>query len=78
MLEAFHNGTDIHRLTASLILGKATSEVTNHERQLAKAVNSGLVYGMGAKSLAENARKSFGISMTDGEAVIFKSKFFNT
>jgi len=66
-LEAFYNGTDLRWLTASLIIGKATSDVTNHKRQLAKNINFRLAYGMGAKSLAENARKSFGISMTDGD-----------
>lgn len=41
MLETYNSGGDIHKLTASLILGKPIEEVTKEDRQLAKAVNFG-------------------------------------
>lgn len=52
MLEAFRNGADIHRETAAKILGKAPAEVTPTERNRAKAINFGIIYGMGAQRLA--------------------------
>jgi len=53
MLEAYRNGEDLHRLTASLVTGTPLEEVTKEQRQAAKAVNFGLVYGMGPLSLKE-------------------------
>jgi DNA polymerase-1 len=41
-------GRDLRRLTASLLLGKGKEEVSKADRQLAEAVNFGLLYGMGA------------------------------
>jgi len=41
-------GGDLRRLTASLLLGKGKEEVSKADRQLAEAVNFGLLYGMGA------------------------------
>ena len=47
MLAAYRAREDLHTLTARTLLGKA--EVTKADRQLAKAVNFGLLYGQGAK-----------------------------
>lgn len=52
LLDAFRNGQDIHRATAAEVLGKPLDEVTGNERRAAKAVNFGLIYGMGAFGLA--------------------------
>ncbi len=52
LLEAFRKGLDIHRATAAEVLGKTLDEVTANERRSAKAVNFGLIYGMGAFGLA--------------------------
>ena len=54
LLEAFRRGEDIHRATAAAILGKAPGAVTPEERRAAKTVNFGLIYGMGAYSLARD------------------------
>jgi len=56
MLQAFREGTDLHRLTASLILSKSLKQVSKEERQLAKALNFGLLYGMGAGGPANLCR----------------------
>jgi DNA polymerase I-like protein with 3'-5' exonuclease and polymerase domains len=45
MIEAYKSGADLHRLTAANVLGKAECDVTKEDRQLAKAVNLGLLYG---------------------------------
>jgi len=54
MVRAFRNGLDIHRATAAEVAGKSVEEVSNDERRSAKAVNFGLIYGMGAHGLAKN------------------------
>ncbi len=47
MLTAYRNGEDLHRLTASVICDKEINEITKEERQRAKAVNFGFIFGMG-------------------------------
>jgi DNA polymerase-1 len=58
--KAFNEGVDIHAYTASLIRGIPLSEVTKEQRRASKAVNFGLVYGMGARSLAGQMGASVG------------------
>ena len=45
-LTAFHDGVDVHRHTAAQVLGIPIEAVTDAQRQLAKAVNFGLWYGL--------------------------------
>ncbi|WP_040576157.1 DNA polymerase I [Methylophaga thalassica] len=52
LLNAFANGEDIHRHTASEIFGVALEEVTSDQRRSAKAINFGLIYGMSAHGLS--------------------------
>jgi DNA polymerase I len=52
LTEAFLKGLDIHKATASEIFGVPVSEVTAEQRRYTKAVNFGLIYGMGAFGLA--------------------------
>ena len=54
MKEAFTTGEDIHRNTASAVFGVPKSEVTEEMRKRAKAVNFGIVYGIGGFSLAKD------------------------
>ena len=49
---AFNAGEDIHSSTASQVLGIAPDDVTSEHRRVAKAVNFGIVYGMGAFGLS--------------------------
>ena len=60
MTAAFVSGADIHRTTASQVFGVPESEVTPLWRTRAKAVNFGIVYGIGAHSLAEDLSISYG------------------
>ena len=55
LIEAFASGEDIHRATASRVLGKPQEEVNDDERAMAKMVNFGIAYGMGDVGLATRA-----------------------
>jgi len=54
MKEAFNNGDDIHTITASQVFNMPLEMVTPLMRRRAKAVNFGIVYGIGAFSLAKD------------------------
>lgn len=54
LIEAFKNGQDIHRSTASLVFDTPFDEVTDIQRRSAKAVNFGIVYGISAFGLAND------------------------
>ncbi len=58
MINAFKNGDDIHAITASQIFGIPISMVTSEMRFRSKAVNFGILYGMGAFSLAQDLKIS--------------------
>ena len=52
--EAFAAGEDIHRRTAAEVLGKDPATLTKDERDVAKMVNFGIIYGISAFGLSEN------------------------
>jgi DNA polymerase-1 len=56
LLEAFQQGKDVHRQTASQIFGVAEGEVTPDQRRVGKTINFGVVYGMSAFGLAQSLR----------------------
>lgn len=53
LLDAFANGLDIHKATASEVFGVSLDEVTSDQRRNAKAINFGLIYGMSAFGLSQ-------------------------
>jgi len=63
---AFAEGKDIHAITASEIFNVAEKEVSREMRRAAKVINFGILYGMGARALAEN----LGISRDQAELYI--------
>lgn len=73
MLDAFARGEDVHALTARALAGHEPSKA---ERQLAKAVNFGLIYGMGAQKLQQYARQSYGVELSLEDAARFRATFF--
>ncbi|HKB03221.1 MAG TPA: DNA polymerase [Gemmataceae bacterium] len=75
LLDAYKRGDDLHALSARQVLG--VTEVTKQHRQLAKAINFGLLYGMGAKSFRSYARTNYGVEMTEAEAQAYREAFFN-
>jgi DNA polymerase I len=58
LLAAFDSGADLHRITASEMFGIPIEEVTPRQRESAKGLNYGLVYGMGAEGLASRIETS--------------------
>jgi DNA polymerase-1 len=76
MLKAYADGLDLHRKTAAAVAGIATSQVTVEQRQAAKAVNFGLLYGQGAQGLARYARATYGVAMSLAQAEAARRAFF--
>jgi DNA polymerase I len=66
LVRGFQNGEDIHRSTAAAILQIPLVEVTTDQRRGAKAINYGILYGMGAHRLSRDE----GISHSEAKAFI--------
>ena len=60
MIESFTTGGDIHRSTAAQVFGVPPEAVTPQMRSSAKAVNFGIIYGIGAHSLSEDLGVPYG------------------
>jgi len=76
MLSAYAEGRDLHTLTARSLTGR--EEIGKDDRKLAKAVNFGLLYGMGAQGLRSYALRSYGVCMSMEEAALYRMRFFQT
>jgi DNA polymerase-1 len=76
MLAAYDAGEDLHTLTARLILGK--DEVTKDDRQIAKSLNFGLLFGMQPPSLRIYARTNYGVEMTPQQAAHYRENWLRT
>ena len=70
MLAAFKAGEDIHAATAAAIYNLPLDQVTRDQRRSAKAINFGLIYGMGAYGLSRSA------DLTLAEADTFIKEYF--
>ncbi len=66
MIDGFNSGDDIHAITASQVFNMPLNMVTPLMRSRAKAVNFGIVYGIGAFSLAQN----IGVTRAEADAYI--------
>lgn len=71
LMKAFQSGEDLHRVTASQMFGVPLADVSKAERTAAKALNFGLMYGMGAQGLAMR------IESTVAEAERLVHKYFS-
>lgn len=74
----FREGRDAHRATAATITGRPASSITPHERKLAKAVNFGFLFGMGAARFRAYARDGYGVELDEREAAAAREAFFTT
>ena len=72
LLEAYHEGEDVHTLTATLVLGDPEF------RQGGKTLNFGLLYGAGPKTLQRVARQDYDVWLTLAEATEHRANFFRT
>ncbi len=70
LIDAFNEGQDIHRSTASLVFNTPMEEVTDLQRRNAKAVNFGIIYGMGSFSLSQD------LKITKKEADLYIKSYF--
>lgn len=73
MLGAFHRDEDIHASTAAAVFGAPLAQVTYEQRSLAKAINFGLMYGMGSYGLA--ARTDLSVSEADRFIAAYFGRF---
>jgi DNA polymerase-1 len=76
MLQAYRDGVDLHRLTASITAGIPLADVTKDQRQAAKAINFGLIYGMGPAGLRAYAKATYGVDMSPQAAQDAHNAFF--
>src|SRR5581483_10108479 len=74
MIEAYRRREDLHRLTAQRLTGR--QDVSKQERQLAKPINFGLIYGQGAKGLMRKAKAEYGVNMQKEQAEQYREAFF--
>ncbi|NVO08652.1 MAG: DNA polymerase I [Bacteroidales bacterium] len=72
LLEAFHQGEDIHTATAAKIFKIPLAEVTREQRSRAKTANFGMIYGISSFGLSQR----LSISRTDAKELI--DGYFNT
>ncbi|MBR6585495.1 MAG: DNA polymerase I, partial [Firmicutes bacterium] len=70
LIDAFNNGEDIHKMTASRVLGIPADQVTVGDRSRAKAVNFGVIYGMSGFGLSEE------LNITRKEAENYIAEYF--
>ncbi len=78
LLAALQAGGDLHRRTASALLDKHPDNVTPADRQAAKAVVFGVPGGLGARRLADYARKSYGLDWDVPTAKRMRDAFLAT
>ena len=69
---AFNSGADLHRVTASEVFNAPLDQVTKEQRDFAKRLNFGVVYGIGAQRFALMT----GLSVSDAEQVL--RRYFGT
>lgn len=72
LMEAFHEGQDVHTKTAMDVFDVSKDDVTDTMRRNAKAVNFGIVYGISDYGLSQN------LGITRKEAQSFIDKYFET
>lgn len=78
MRAVFRAGRDPHRATAATLARKPEPDVTPHERKLAKAVNFGFLFGMGARRFQEYAKSNYGLELSATAAQSARDAFFST
>jgi DNA polymerase I len=76
LLAAYQRGDDLHTMTARNVLGIA--DVTKEHRQLAKALNFGLLYGMGARGFRQYAKGQYGLDLSEADAHRYRTAFFKS
>jgi DNA polymerase-1 len=76
LLRVYEKGEDAHITTAAMVLKIPKENVIKEHRQLAKALNFGLLYGQGAPGLAAYSKQNYGVNMTVEQAEQHRNAFF--
>ncbi len=76
MLAVYEQGEDLHRKTAAAFLGKEPGAVSKAERQIAKGINFGMLFGSGAKGLQAFCKSSYGVELSLAQADKARAAFF--
>jgi DNA polymerase-1 len=76
LLEIFRLGQDVHKRTASELMGIPLDEVTPKQRQSAKPLVYGLSFGLGPKKLVLYAQSEYNVTLTEPEAAELYAKYF--
>src|SRR5947208_3670383 len=71
-IDAFNSGADLHRVTAAQVFNVAQDQVTKEQRDFAKRLNFGVVYGIGAQRFSMMT----GLGVSDAEDVL--RRYFST
>jgi DNA polymerase I-like protein with 3'-5' exonuclease and polymerase domains len=71
-IDAFNSGADLHRVTASQVFNSSIDQVTKEQRDFAKRLNFGVVYGIGAQRFALMT----GMGVSDAENIL--RRYFGT
>jgi len=71
-IDAFNSGADLHRVTAAQVFNTPLEGVTKEQRDFAKRLNFGVVYGIGAQRFAMMT----GLSLTESEGIL--ARYFQT
>ena len=69
---AFKSGADLHRVTAAQVFGVAEDQVTKEQRDFAKRLNFGVVYGIGAQRFSMMT----GVGVPEAENIL--RRYFST
>jgi hypothetical protein len=72
-----NEGVDLHATLAATITGKELADVTRDERQKSKAINFGKPGGMGTNGLIRYAKASYGVALSEDEAVEIEDAWFD-
>lgn len=75
MYDCYEQGIDLHKMIVAKLLDEAIESISKLQRQLGKAVNFGLLYGMWWKKLQIYAKDSYGVEMDIDDAKRFYELF---
>lgn len=78
MRELIMDGVDLHKAMASKLTGKLLEDITKDERQGAKAVNFGYLFGLGIEKFMVYAYDTYGVKLNEAEAKEYKAIYYKT
>ena len=78
MRAVFERGDDPHATTAATLTGKRAADISSRERKLAKAINFGFLFGMGARRFRDYAAASYDLELDERQAQEARDAFLRT